>query len=105
MKVTLGNGRVGQIERGWAGRERVKKRLPRDPRLFQIATLTLLLVYGIGWLDFEITAGRAALILAATLVTQACWDRFGPGKRPASVNVQSALISGLSLCLLLRTDY
>jgi len=71
-----------------------------DPRLYQVATLASLLVYGIGWLDFDITPGRAILLLATVLLTQAVCDwRQG---RPA--NVRSALISGLSLCLLLRTN-
>jgi len=72
-----------------------------DPRLYQIGVLTGLLVYGMGWLDFDITIARAALLLATVLVTQAVCDRFD-GPRPA--NVKSALISGLSLCLLLRTN-
>src|SRR5688572_6992983 len=72
-----------------------------DPRLFQIATLASLLVYGMGWLDFEISAGRACLLLGTALATQAFCDRVD-GPRPA--NVKSALISGLSLCLLLRTN-
>ena len=72
-----------------------------DPRLYQIGVLSGLLVYGMGWLDFDITITRAALLLATVLVTQAVCDWFD-GPRPA--NVKSALISGLSLCLLLRTN-
>ena len=71
-----------------------------DPRLYQIATLSSLLVYGMGWLEFDITPGRAALLLGTVLVTQSAGDRFEG--RPA--NWKSALISGLSLCLLLRTN-
>ena len=71
-----------------------------DPRLYQIATLASLLVYGMGWLDFDITPARAALLLATVLATQAVGDRLEG--RPA--NGKSALISGLSLCLLLRTN-
>jgi enediyne biosynthesis protein E5 len=77
---------------------------PRDPRLYQIVALASLLVYGFNWLDFEITAARAALVLATALVTQALCDRLTAGRLPAAVNVRSALISGLSLCLLLRTN-
>jgi len=78
----------------------------RDPRLYQIATLASLLVYGLAWLDFEITVARVALLLATVLLTQAACDYLSaaPG-RPAVVNVRSALISGLSLCLLLRTNH
>ena len=72
-----------------------------DPRLYQIAVLSGLLVYGMAWLDFEITVARAALLLATVLATQALCDRLD-GPRPP--NFKSALISGLSLCLLLRTN-
>ena len=71
-----------------------------DPRLYQIATLASLLVYGMGWLEFDITAGRAALLLATVLATQAAGDRL----EGRAANWKSALISGLSLCLLLRTN-
>jgi len=66
-----------------------------DPRLYQIATLASLLVYGMGWLAFDITIARAALLLTTVLATQAAcdWSTFGPGAR---VNVRSALISGVS---------
>jgi Na+-transporting NADH:ubiquinone oxidoreductase subunit NqrB len=71
-----------------------------DPRLYQIAVLTSLLVYGMAWLDFEITVARASALLLTALGTQALCDRAEG--RPA--NLRSALISGLSLCLLLRTN-
>jgi enediyne biosynthesis protein E5 len=87
---------------------------PRDPRLYQIATLASLLVYGLIWLDFEITVARAAMVLATALVTQAAGDRLTAPRLSSAtgrlattvqaVNVRSALISGLSLCLLLRTN-
>ncbi len=77
-----------------------------DPRLYQIATLASLLIYGIGWLDFDITVPRVMLLLATVLVTQAVGDRWTARRlgRAIPVNVRSALISGLSLCLLLRTN-
>jgi hypothetical protein len=71
-----------------------------DPRVYQIGVLASLLVYGMAWLDFEITAARACLLLLTALGTQIICDR-AEGRTP---NVRSALISGLSLCLLLRTD-
>ena len=71
-----------------------------DPRLYQIAVLASLLVYGMAGLDFEITLTRAALLLLTVLATQAVGDRL-EGRPP---NLRSALISGLSLCLLLRTN-
>ncbi len=75
--------------------------LPRDPRWFQIATLGGLLFYGWGWLGFDITLSRIALTLGSVLVMQALatWQWHLPGYDP-----KSALISGLSLCLLLRTN-
>ena len=72
-----------------------------DPRLYQIGVLSGLLVYGMAGLDFEITVPRAVLLLGTVLAMQALCDRID-GPRPA--NWKSALISGLSLCLLLRTN-
>lgn len=72
----------------------------RDPRLYQILVLASLLVYGALWLDFDITPPRAALLLGTALLTQALCTRLW--KLPA-FDPKSALISGLSLCLLLRT--
>jgi enediyne biosynthesis protein E5 len=71
-----------------------------DPRLYQIATLASLLVYGMGWLDFGVTPARVSIVLLTVLAMQAVCDRV-IGVR---VNAKSALISGLSLCLLLRTN-
>ena len=73
----------------------------RDPRPYQIATLAILLAYGLIRLDFDVPALHVVLILATALLSQwaltAAWGlpRFDP---------RSALISGLSLCLLLRTN-
>jgi Na+-transporting NADH:ubiquinone oxidoreductase subunit NqrB len=86
----------------------------RDPRLYQIGTLASLLVYGMGWLDFEITPSRVALLLSTVLATQWAGDRFAASaglvassasrRIPFATSARSALISGLSLCLLLRTN-
>jgi Na+-transporting NADH:ubiquinone oxidoreductase subunit NqrB len=79
-----------------------------DPRLYQIGTLASLLVYGMGWLDFDITSSRVVLILSTVLATQWICDRLAARRgRPAppfALSARSALISGLSLCLLLRTN-
>jgi Na+-transporting NADH:ubiquinone oxidoreductase subunit NqrB len=72
----------------------------RDPRLYQIATLSGLLVYGMGWLGFDVEPGIAALILITALATQLVATRLSGRGR---FDPRSALISGLSLCLLLRT--
>ena len=76
--------------------------LRRDPRHYQIAILSTLFVYGICFLDFEVTLARSALILAAALLTQFAFTAWH--KLP-SFDPRSALISGLSLCLLLRTNF
>jgi Na+-translocating ferredoxin:NAD+ oxidoreductase RnfD subunit len=72
-----------------------------DPRLYQNAVLAALLVYGVMRLDFEIAPARALAILATALLTQLVCTRLAglPAFDP-----RSALISGLSLCLLLRTN-
>jgi Na+-transporting NADH:ubiquinone oxidoreductase subunit NqrB len=75
-----------------------------DPRLYQIGTLTSLLVYGMAWLDFDITIARVVLLLATVLATQWTCDRLAGGAPRFALSARSALISGLSLCLLLRTN-
>ena len=74
--------------------------MPRDPRWYQIAVLAGLFLYGRTFLDFDVSWPRAALILGSALFTQwafqfARYEKFDP---------KSALISALSLCLLLRTN-
>ena len=71
-----------------------------DPRLYQIAVLSCLLVYGVFGLDFEVSLLQAAVLLGTALLTQAVCTRLW--HLPA-FDPRSALISGLSLCLLLRT--
>ncbi len=72
-----------------------------DPRLYQILVLGALLVYGWTWLEFDITPARAALLLATVLLAQWTCTRFWG---VAAFDPRSALISGLSLCLLFRTS-
>src|SRR3989442_7529003 len=74
--------------------------LRRDPRLYQIATLSGLLGYGVFWLDLEVQTRTAVAIIVTALVTQlVCTRLTGRGR----FDPRSALISALSLCLLLRT--
>src|SRR4051794_28056971 len=73
-----------------------------DPRWFQISALSGLLIYGMGWLSFEIGVAQAAVTLTAVLLTEYAGTRWA--KLPA-FDAKSALISGLSLCLLLRTNH
>lgn len=76
-------------------------RLPRDPRWFQIGTLSGLLLYGWLLLGFDITGPRIGLTLGCVLLCQAVATRLW---RLPAFDAKSALISGLSLCLLLRTN-
>ena len=71
-----------------------------DPRLYQIATLASLLTYGVLRQDLEVQAATAATIILTALVTQAVCTWLS---RRSRVDPRSALISALSLCLLLRT--
>jgi enediyne biosynthesis protein E5 len=73
-----------------------------DPRLYQIAVLAGLVVLGVAWLDFDLTLAQIGVTLATAIGAQLVLARRAGlhGDR----GVPSALISGLSLCLLLRTD-
>lgn len=73
-----------------------------DPRWYQIATLLSLVVYGFVWLDLEIDPFRALVIFAVALLAQFIFTRMN---RIASFDPKSAIISSLSLCLLLRTNH
>jgi enediyne biosynthesis protein E5 len=72
-----------------------------DPRLYQIGALTLLLLYGIFALHFDVTLLRAALLVGTAIGTQALCARL----RNVAFDPRSAAISGLSLSLLLRSEY
>jgi enediyne biosynthesis protein E5 len=66
-----------------------------DPRYWQIGALTALLLYGVFVLHFEVTLLRAALIVLVAVATQRCFTK----------DIRSAIISGLSLALLLRSNH
>lgn len=76
-------------------------RLGEDPRNYQIGFLTLFLAWVVSQSDFALRPLVMAAILASTLATQAVAERLA---RSASPGLRSALISALSLCLLLRTE-
>jgi Na+-transporting NADH:ubiquinone oxidoreductase subunit NqrB len=78
------------------------RRLIADPRHGQIVTLATLLAYGLARLDFDVTLAQVAVTIGAALVAQAIGDRLVVGR--VTTGLKSALISALSLCLLLRTD-
>jgi Na+-transporting NADH:ubiquinone oxidoreductase subunit NqrB len=79
---------------------RTRDRRPWDPRLFQIATLAGLLTYGVWWLDLEVHLPTAVAILTSALAAQLVFDCLVARRH---FEPRSALISGLSLCLLLRS--
>lgn len=66
-----------------------------------MAVLASLLVYGMNWLSFDVGWPQVVIQLGTVLVTQYVCTHFGT---PAKFDPRSALISGLSLCLLLRTN-
>ena len=75
--------------------------LAHDPRHYQIAVLSFLLVYGVGWLGFDVGTDQIAILLGTVLASQfICAKLTGP----AYFDPRSPLISGLSLCLLLRAN-
>jgi enediyne biosynthesis protein E5 len=71
-----------------------------DPRLYQIATLAGLLGYGVLSLGLDVQPATAVVLLASVLGAQL----VGARATGARFDPRSALISGLSLCLLLRTE-
>ncbi len=76
--------------------------LPRDPRWYQIAVLAGLLGWGLFGLRFDVRPSQVAVTLGTVLLTQLACTRLA---RLEAFDPRSALISGLSLCLLLRTDH
>ena len=74
---------------------------PFDPRLYQIAILGTLLLYGLLWLHFDLSLWQIASTLGTALLTQYAATRF---YSLPSFDPRSPLISALSLCLLLRTN-
>lgn len=74
---------------------------PRDPRLYQIACLAGLLAYGVTGLGFDVGPDQILVTLGTALLAQAACGSLAGAPR---FDPRSALISGLSLCLLLRTD-
>jgi len=79
-------------------------KLPRafsDPRIFQILFLGILLAAGAWLRDFSLSTAQIILTFAAAITAQ----QLSFGMRPdAPRSYRSALITGLSLTLLLRAD-
>jgi Na+-transporting NADH:ubiquinone oxidoreductase subunit NqrB len=73
-----------------------------DPRLWQIASLAALLLYGRLRLGFEVSLAQIAITLIVALGTQWLGTK---ARRLATFDPRSALISALSLGLLLRASH
>ena len=73
-----------------------------DPRYFQIVVLATLLIFGIGVLDFGIRWQNAVAILLTAQAVQFAATRLVGLPR---FDPMSALITSLSLTLLLRTEF
>ncbi len=82
-------------------RPRAAALVPRDPRIFQIAFLGVLLAAGAYLRDFSLRPAQIALTFAAALSVQRLLDRH---TRKPSPTLLSATITALSLTLLLRAD-
>src|SRR5215472_4874220 len=80
---------------------RIAAALVSDPRHFQILALATLLGFNIAVLDFAARPLNSALAIVAALATQALCARLW---RLPAIDLRSALITGLSLSLLLRAD-
>ncbi|HMK80764.1 MAG TPA: RnfABCDGE type electron transport complex subunit D [Xanthobacteraceae bacterium] len=76
------------------------RRLLGDARHWQIVALSTLLVFNLGWIDFGARAESSALALGAALITQLVCSYL----TRTPFDPRSALITGLSLSLLLRAD-
>ncbi|HEY6421509.1 MAG TPA: RnfABCDGE type electron transport complex subunit D [Candidatus Binataceae bacterium] len=72
-----------------------------DPRLFQIFALGVLLASGVFFRDFSLRTVQIVLTFAAGLLAQRLSWRFSP---PKCRSYRSAIITSLSLALLLRAD-
>jgi Na+-transporting NADH:ubiquinone oxidoreductase subunit NqrB len=73
----------------------------RDPRCWQIASLTVLLAYGIAVLDFDQAVSTVLVTITAGLATQALFTWW---QRLSCFDPLSPLITALSLSILLRTS-
>ncbi len=78
----------------------METRKPVDPRYFQIAALSALLCFGALGLGLDFQFARALLVVASCVGLQFLASRFLAGIR---FDPRSALITSLSLTLLLRT--
>jgi hypothetical protein len=73
-----------------------------DPRYFQVTFLFLFLIYGIGVLNWELPFPVVAAAFLSCLFIQLLFIHFKTGDYHS---LKSALISALSLCLMLKTNH
>jgi Na+-transporting NADH:ubiquinone oxidoreductase subunit NqrB len=85
----------------WKLPSKLPWQLKIDARYFQIAALSTLLTINFIWIDFGAKPLYSALALAAALATQIACSRLAGLPK---IDLRSALITGLSLSLLLRAD-
>jgi enediyne biosynthesis protein E5 len=78
----------------------VASRFRADARHYQIAALSTLVVFNLGWIDFGARPANTALALAGSLIAQIICSRL----TGVPIDLRSPLITGLSLSLLLRAD-
>ena len=89
------------LKREFFTQELLTQELLTDARHYQIAALSVLVIFNIGWIDFGARPLNCALAVGSALITQAICSRwFGL----PSIDLRSPLITGLSLSLLLRAD-
>jgi len=72
-----------------------------DPRIYQIIILLLLVFSGLLFFEMDIQLGTAVVLISSALACQFILTKVFKYKQ---FRPESALISALSLCLLLRTD-
>ncbi|MGH7732075.1 MAG: DUF2330 domain-containing protein, partial [Candidatus Eiseniibacteriota bacterium] len=97
-----GRGGVGAADREpppGPGSPASRRRL--DPRWYQIAMLSALLGYGVFGLDFDLGGAHIAGVIGVALGTQFLCTKLW---RLPTYDPLSALISGIGLCTLLRTN-
>src|SRR5688572_29471596 len=72
-----------------------------DPRYWQILALSCLVLYSLIWFHFSTSVAQVVLTIGTALLTQYVCTKIW---RLPSYDPKSALISGLGLCFLLRTN-
>ncbi|MCB1214867.1 MAG: RnfABCDGE type electron transport complex subunit D [Deltaproteobacteria bacterium] len=81
---------------------KLKSLSQQDPRLYQILILSTLLIIGFFFYDFPLQIQGALVLIGTALLTEVVLAKLTKKK---SMSLQSALISSLSLILLLRSSH